>query len=286
MKILIINGNTDESNDRIVALGGERYGVGYEAALKHFEPGLDCTVVDAAVPGRNDLPAGVGLSDFDGIAWTGSALNVYRDEPAVRRQVELGREVAMSGVPCFGSCWGLQVMCVVYGGEVRANPAGVEIGIARRIRLTDEGRDHPLYAGKGPVFDAVAIHRDEVSMVPTDAQVLATNDKSAVQAMQIEANGGNGDFWGVQYHPEFGLKTISFLIRRDQALLMEQGLFRETEDVERLVGDFQTLDEEPERQDLAWRYGVDGSVLDPDLRMAEFDNWLREKVGPYAQART
>src|SRR6266403_1796200 len=57
-------------------------------------------------------------------------------------------------VPSFGSCWAAQMAVVAAGGMVRANPRGREMGIARKIALTPEGRGHPLYAGKGAVFDA------------------------------------------------------------------------------------------------------------------------------------
>ena len=33
---------------------------------------------------------------------------------------------------------------------------------------------------------------------------------------------------------------------------------------------------EPERRDLAWRYGIGPEILDPVRRTAEIGNWLRE----------
>ena len=55
---------------------------------------------------------------------------------------------------------------VAAGGTVRANPRGREMGIARKIALTPEGRGHPLYAGKGSVFDAFISHVDEITHLP------------------------------------------------------------------------------------------------------------------------
>ncbi len=242
--------------------------------FRFFEPELDCTVLCAA--DGETLPPGVALTDFDGVAWTGSALSATSPEPPVRRQIDLARQVFAAGVPCFGSCWGQQIMCAALGGVVRANPKGVEVGIARRISLTPQGEAHAMYEGKGPAFDAVAIHRDEVATLPAGATVLAANEMSDIQAVEI--TDGRGRFWGVQYHPEFDLGTIRLLIERDRDDLIDQGLFRDRDDVRSLTADFGRLHDDPSRKDLAWRYGLDAAVLDPAHRMRELANWLRREV--------
>ncbi|MEC9368999.1 MAG: type 1 glutamine amidotransferase [Pseudomonadota bacterium] len=279
-RILIINGNPGASTERIVSLGGEPYGENYSEALRLFEPKLTITVLNAADGDR--LPNSVALEDFDGIAWTGSSLSAYWEESAVRDQIELARAVWRSGVPSFGSCWGQQIMCQALGGEVRANPKGIEIGVARRISLTPAGAMHPMYAGKGPAFDALAIHKDEVISLPGGATVLASNAMSDIQAVFLS---GEGDFWGVQYHPEFDLHMIATLLQRDTAALVKQGLFAKEADVAGVVADFEALHKDPKRSDLAWRYGIDADVLDPKRRMAEFGSWLRRKALPRAAAR-
>jgi GMP synthase (glutamine-hydrolysing) len=43
-----------------------------------------------------------------------------------------------------------------------------------------------------------------------------------------------------------------------------------------MARDFRTLRDEPERRDLAWRYGIGPEILDPVRRTAEIGNWLRE----------
>ena len=43
-----------------------------------------------------------------------------------------------------------------------------------------------------------------------------------------------------------------------------------------MARDFRTLHAEPERRDLAWRYGIGPEILDPVRRTAEIGNWLRE----------
>jgi len=43
-----------------------------------------------------------------------------------------------------------------------------------------------------------------------------------------------------------------------------------------MARDFRALHAEPERRDLAWRYGIGPEILDPVRRTAEIGNWLRE----------
>ena len=131
---------------------------------------------------------------------TGSALNVYNGGPGITEQVEMCRAAMATGVPVFGSCWGLQVAVTAAGGEVVLNADGRELGIARKIRLTEAGQGHPLYDGKPDVFDAVAVHLDEVSRLPDGAVVLSCNGHSPVQALEFSVPGGS-TFWGVQYQP-------------------------------------------------------------------------------------
>lgn len=281
-RVLVVEGSPAAGQEAIVALGGARSGENYAAALQSQAPGgatqLDCFVLAAADGER--LPQGMQLSDFHGIAWTGSPLGAYETTPAVTGQIELARAAYQSGVPCFGSCWGLQVMAVALGGKVHLNPNGYEIGIARQIRLNAAGRAHPMYSGKAAVFDAVCVHQDEVCALPPGAQILAGNEVSAIQAAVIEE--GERSFWGVQYHPEFGLAQMSALFRRRAARLVKEGLARSEAEVETLAADYMALDRDRARRDLAWRYGIGQDVLDDRVHRLEFANWLTAKVLPRA----
>lgn len=285
VRILIMDGAPAAGQDAIVALGGSRSGEGYARALRSQMPANSCDLdsfVVAAADGET-LPQGMRLTDFDGIAWTGSPLGAYETSQAVVGQIDLAREAFESGVPCFGSCWGLQVMSVALGGKVHLNPSGYEIGIARQIRLNDAGRAHPMFMGKSPVFDALCVHQDEVCELPDGAVVLAGNDISAVQAAAIED--GRRSFWGVQYHPEYTLSQIAALFRRRSARLIKEGLVRGETELLAMADDFASLDRDGGRRDLAWRYGIGPDVLDAAIHRREFANWLRCKVIPNAARR-
>ncbi len=281
-RLLIVEGNTATGREAHRASYGLTPAQSYAAVLSALQPGAICDIVLPTDDGAN-LPDPAGLASYDGIFLTGSALHIYRLEPAVARQIELMRAIYASGTPCFGSCWGLQVGAVAAGGVVSANPAGREIGIARRIVVSEAGRRHPLLAGRPPVFDAPAIHLDTVTVPPDDIAILARNSLTPVQAAEIRH--GGGVFWGVQYHPEFSLTETASILRRLSPQLIDEGFCRDVEAVERYCSELETLDADPGRRDLAWAHGLDAQVLDPSLRLTEIRNFLAERVGPTMSAR-
>src|SRR5712671_1031371 len=186
-RLLVVEGNTRKARLEQVAAGGIALSEGYAELLQRLLPGAVVDICYPADPGAN-LPIG-GLEGYDGVAITGSALNVYDGGPEIARQIELTREVLKAKTPLFGSCWGLQVMTVAAGGVVRPNPKGREIGIGRRIALTQAGVGHPMYAGKAAPFDAITVHLDEVETLAPGTTVLATNSVSGVQAAELRLDG-------------------------------------------------------------------------------------------------
>ncbi len=281
LSLLVVDGNTNETNESNLAAGGVRTGDGYAAVLKRIAPDNVCTIVPAADEGMKCLPDGKSFKDFDGIAWTGSAANVYEDKQHVRDQIALAGEAFESGTPFFGSCWGLQIVAEALGGKVILNPRGREIGIGRRIVLTDEGRGHGMYDGKPTAFDAVTVHKDEISEMPKGARLLASNEVSHVQAVEIID--GNNHFWGVQYHPEFSLGDIAIIMSRYGTGLIDDGLFSDEQEAAHFRQGLKDLHQDPMRNDLAFRYSADRTVLDFDLRTLEIRNWIDKIVRPRSQ---
>ncbi|NWH07168.1 MAG: type 1 glutamine amidotransferase [Alphaproteobacteria bacterium] len=282
LRLLVIEGNTSEGRARAAASGGTVASDHYAEVLRALSPGAVIDICYPADPGAN-LPDRMGLAHYDGIAITGSALNVYDGGPAIEPQVELMRQIYRSGTPCFGSCWGLQVATVAAGGTVIANPRGREIGFARDITLNEAGLRHPMYEGKSSHFDAIAVHLDEVALIPEGMTVLAANAWSPVQAAEIRHDGGL--FWGVQYHPEYTFGEIASVFRRYGKPLFEQGIFRTEEEKQAFVVDLATLEASPTDPALVWRFGLGPAVTDKALRTLEIRNWIEHAVKPAKSTR-
>jgi GMP synthase (glutamine-hydrolysing) len=276
-RLLVIEGNTEAARARHKAAGGEIASVIYSDLLRHLSPGAVVDICYPADPGAN-LPDSGGLEGYDGVAITGSALNIYDGGPHIAPQIALTREVFASGTPLFGSCWGLQLITVAAGGVVRRNPKGREIGFGRRIRVTEAGRGHPMLAGKGDSFDAVTVHLDEVETLAPGTTVLASNAVSAVQAAELKH--AHGTAWGVQYHPEYPLREIGAIVRRQGQALVDEGFFSDTDDLSRWVSDVTALDAGTAPKAVLWRHGLDASVTDEAVRAGEIANWLKAEVAP------
>ena len=278
-RLLVIDGNVRDIRARLIAALGYDSGNGYARVLRRIDAALHIDIVTAADADAG-LPPGVQLSAYDGVTMTGSALNIYHGGAPVQRQIELARAVLAAGVPFFGSCWGLQVAVTAAHGEVRANPRGREFGFARRILLSDAGREHRLFAGKPVVFEAPTIHRDDVAALPAGATVLATNDYG-VQAVCFDH--GHGSFWGVQYHPEYDYVDIAAAAERYGQTLIDEGMFHDAPALAAFAGELRTLHTDPSNAPLLWRHGLGPAMRTESLRLLEIRNWLDAAVRPRAQ---
>jgi len=278
-RVLVIDGNRAATREQQVAAGGQPSGEGYVRALQALAQ-VSCDIVRPA-DGAVRLAA-ADLACYDGVAITGSALNVYEGGAPVERQIELAREVFEAGVPFFGSCWGLQVAVCAAGGRVRRNPLGREFGFARRIELSEAGRRHPMFGGKPAVFEAITVHRDDIGELPAGALVLAANDMG-VQALELRH--GRGVFWGVQYHPEYSFAEIAACAVRYGAKLIDDGLFADRAELDAFVADLRALMQRPDDPRLAWKHGLGAAVLQESLKLAELRNWLEIEVLPHAARR-
>ncbi|HET9330709.1 MAG TPA: type 1 glutamine amidotransferase [Steroidobacteraceae bacterium] len=278
-RILIIDGNRAAIREQQIAAGGSATGEGYVGVLTGLAP-VSCDIVR---PADGEVRLARALADYDGVAITGSALNVYEGGPAVERQLVLAAEVFAAGVPFFGSCWGMQVAVTAAGGMVRRNPRGREFGFARRIELEAAGRSHPMFSGKPPVFEAITVHKDDIEQLPGGTTVLARNDMG-VQA--IELRHGHGTFWGVQYHPEYSFAEIAAAALRYGSALIEERLFADRAELDTYVAELRALMRDPRDARLTWKHGLGRALQDPACKLAELANWLRGQVLPHARQRT
>ena len=259
MRLLVSEGNSKEIWSIREACGGVPYHKRFKAMLKILQPKAEVEVV---FPADDDtsLPSLNKLKTFDGILWTGSSLYINEPLPAVTQQLAFAEDVFESGVPIYGSCWGLQIAVIVAGGQVAASPNGRELGISKPIELTEAGVKHPCFQGRKERFNALCIHLDEVVKPPENSIVLAKNDHSEIQAMTIRYK--NSEFFGVQYHPEFLISDMAFIVRYMSATLVEEGLFKSKE----MANDFASKLEDKSKLPM--------DISNYLLHIQEVNNWL------------
>jgi GMP synthase (glutamine-hydrolysing) len=229
MKLLVVEGNTEETRQERESFGILPYYKIFQKLLYSLEPSASVDVVFPA-DGNKELIHSADLKKYHGILWTGSALSVLDNSPSITRQFNFAEDAFKSGVPIYGSCWALQLASVVSGGKVAPSKNGLEFGIAEKIEITEEGRKSPYFKNRNNNYKALSIHFDEITELPDNAIVLAGNDHSRVQAMTI--NYKNSQFFGVQYHPEFRPEDMSLIASFLAAPLVKKGAFSSHREVE------------------------------------------------------
>jgi len=281
-RLLVVDGYSREGREDLRAGGASTAGELYAAMLTRCGP--KGTAVDILCPADPDaaLPQGAAIAQYDGIAWTGSSLTIYADDPKVTPQIAFARAAFEARVPSFGSCWAAQIAVVAAGGRCAASPKGREMGIARKIGLTPEGRGHPLYFGKKSLFDAFISHDDEITHLPPGGLLLACNGHTQVQAVAVTHQGGQ--FWGLQYHPEYDLHELARLCYCRKQKLTDRGFFRDLDAAQAFVDQLEALHQDPSRKDIAWLLGIDEDVINEDIRRAEVRNWIEQLVLPQMRA--
>ena len=241
--------------------------------LSREAPNATTEIVYVADPDFS-LPAGASIDDYDGFIWTGSDLTVYHtDDARVASQISFAETLMEQGAASWGSCWGIQMASLVSGGEVAANPLGREWGIARSIKLTGAARTSPMLAGKPAEFDGFIMHLDEVTRLPEDTPLLATNDHTRVQAAVFEH--GDSAFWSTQYHPEYNLFEMGRLIAARAEPLVREGHFPDEDAVAAYAARMMELSADPESRSLRDELDVGDDIIDPQIRELELRNWLR-----------
>ena len=274
-RILLMEGNVAERRARAKSLGMRTSSEIYAEAIRAHFPQIEIDVVNAADPDFT-IPAGRSFGDYQGFVVSGSALHAYDTDFAVTSQIDILKQAADAGLPCFGSCWGLQIAAMAAGGDVAYHPQGKEVGFARKIMPTEAGRRHAMFRHKPPVFDAPCIHYDEVTRLPEGATLLASNAHSRVQAAIIPL--GASEVWAVQYHPEYDVRQVLAIYRLYAEDMISPDFFPDLAALEAYCAKLQALVDAPTKAGTAWELGVDADILDDTTRRGEIIAWIEEKV--------
>jgi GMP synthase (glutamine-hydrolysing) len=153
------------------------------------------------------------LSGYHAMVITGSPRSLVDPEPWMDEAADYVRTAASAGVPVLGVCFGHQLIGYAYGGRVRTNPNGWEVGTTE-VELTEEGRDDPLFTGIPQRMRVNQSHRDEVWELGPELRRLAGSSHTSTQALGIGAH-----VRGVQFHPEMNAKVVRRLVEHRRHIL-------------------------------------------------------------------
>lgn len=151
----------------------------------------------------------VDLAAWSGVILGGGPFNASDPEEAkseAQRSAEadlrgLAEQVIAADFPFLGACYGIGVLGGLGGGIVDRT-YGEPIG-ALPVRLTDDGRDDPLFGVLPAEFAAYLGHKEAVSRLPEGAVLLASTATCPVHAFRLGRN-----VYATQFHPELDAVAI------------------------------------------------------------------------------
>ena len=277
LPLLVVASETPDQQAARRARTGQASHETLSETLRRLAPDVDIAhvncVTDAPPAGgglaRDAVTAG-RMARLSGVMFAGSPIQMHEETAETRSAAAFMERVYASGVPSFGSCAGLQIAAVGAGGTVKPRAQGMEAGFARGILAC--APDHPLVRGRPLTWDALAMHSSEIDRRPDGMTVVARTRTTPVQAAEIRC--GQGVHWGVQYHPELTPGEIAGALRRSAQGLLEEGLARDGDAIERHAAMIEALGAGPDRRDLAWQLGVQIEVADEAWRAVEIANFL------------
>jgi GMP synthase (glutamine-hydrolysing) len=267
-RFLIVDGYDATGRQALTASGATLAGHLYRRMLAGLRPNAEMDILyaaDRALPEKD-------LSAYDAMFWTGSSLTIYHQTAEVSQQIELARAAFRLGLPAFGSCWALQIACVAAGGSCRKNPKGREFGLTRQLQTTPRGARHRVLANRDAPFMGFTSHFDEVESLPQGTEGLLTNAMTQVQAADIHHE--NGQFFAVQYHPEYDFSEIAALARFRADGLIQDATFADEASLQEFIAACEAVHRTPDNADLRHQLNIDDSVLDQACRQNELRNWL------------
>ena len=107
----------------------------------------------------------------------------------------LAAQVVAADFPFLGACYGIGVLGGLAGGVVDRT-WGEPVG-ALPVRLTDAGREDPLFGTMPDEFLAYLGHKEAVARLPEGAVLLASTDTCPVHAFRLGRH-----VYATQFHPE------------------------------------------------------------------------------------
>lgn len=146
----------------------------------------------------------IWLDQYDGIIIGGSSSSVLKEEKRMWNLRLLIRQAIAQDKPLLWVCFWSQIIAQTLGAKVFSSSVW-EVGIVN-IKLTEKGETDDLFSSLSKTMKVISAHEDNILWDESIWTVLAKNSYSDCQSFWIWE-------WirGVQFHPEYSLKTLNQL---------------------------------------------------------------------------
>jgi GMP synthase-like glutamine amidotransferase len=171
----------------------------FAAAFAEVTDAIEWQVFDLT---REEMPAHANACD--GYLVSGSRHGAYDALPWIPGLEQFIRDVARSGRPMVGLCFGHQIVGQALGGRVEIAPQGWGLGI-REVAVT---MDEPWMRPQRERFAVPVCHQDQVTALPPGAVRLASNGHCENFIVRFTDR-----ILGIQGHPEFSVDFMGMLVQ-------------------------------------------------------------------------
>lgn len=159
------------------------------------------------------------INEFDFFITTGSRRSCYEDEAWILQLIEFIQALDKNHKKLIGICFGHQLMALALDGAVERSSRGWGVGIANNRII-----HHPEWMKqKTNEINVLVSHRDQVTRLPHNAQVIAESDFCPYFLIQYSPH-----FLSIQGHPEWYSHYSKALMNERRNIIpadcIEQGL--------------------------------------------------------------
>lgn len=152
------------------------------------------------------------INNYDGIVLGGSGELCFsgrREEDDIKFNTALKNTNALicflikQDFPTFGICFGHQLLAHHLGAEIHNDNLQAKAG-SFSLRLTEDGKNDPVFKNMPEVFIAQYGHKDSLKSLPKNAKLLVSGgDKCKTSAIKYKNN-----IYSVQFHPEMNKNDL------------------------------------------------------------------------------
>ena len=229
LNLLIVEGNTKEDTEIFIKAAGASASENLKKLLLKLRPSA---VIEIVHPG-NEIEVKSTLNKIDyynGVIFTGGAMRITDQTYEIKKHIHFATECFKHSKKILAICWGLQVCVTAAGGAVSQSKKGAHLGIASNVEINVTGKEHPIYKDKKNYFNTPAFNFDEVTKIPFNGKILASDKINNVMGLHFYIN--SSEVWGLQYHPDYHYDQTINLTNLRKIKLLENNHFNNENDFE------------------------------------------------------
>ncbi|MEW6992945.1 GMP synthase [Colwelliaceae bacterium MEBiC 14330] len=159
----------------------------------------------------------VTIDECDAYLITGSKESVNDGLPWIQQLEKFVWQLFLCKKNLVGICFGHQMIAKALGGRVHISPKDWGIGVTRaKVHL-----HKPWMLDEQTHIQLVVSHKEQISLLPPETQVLMGNDFCPYGMIQVEKH-----FLGIQGHPEFSRAYCYALMQKRKDFIAKRNFTR------------------------------------------------------------